>query len=189
VLLPKKNYILASSSPRRQQLLKGLDVEFVVKIPDIDESIIGAEDLYLIPEKLSLLKSQAINIETPDDVIISADTIVILNNKILNKPNNYEEAIRLLQCLSNNKHEVVTGVTIRTLNKTITFSSKTIVYFNELKQEEIIYYVKKYKPYDKAGSYGAQEWIGFIAIKKIEGCFFNVMGLPLSELYNQLLQL
>jgi septum formation protein len=186
--LKNKNIILASQSPRRKSLLEGMNIPFVIKIKDIDESypptLIGAD----IAEFLSKKKSEAFSNELQkNDILITADTIVWHNNKVLNKPQNIIEAKEMLQCLSGLMHTVYTGVTLCTLEKTNTFSSCTNVWFKNLQNAEIDFYINKFKPLDKAGSYGIQEWIGYIGIEKIEGCYFNVMGLPTSMLYGALL--
>ncbi|MDD3878257.1 MAG: Maf family nucleotide pyrophosphatase [Bacteroidales bacterium] len=185
--LNNKRIILGSNSPRRHFLLKGLDLKFDVIVPDIDE--VFPENLKAdeICKYLSIKKSEALEKHLDKNtIIITADTIVWLNNKLINKPINFDDAFKMLQQLSNNIHEVYTGVTIKSINKTITFTAKSKVHFNKLDNNEINYYLKKYQPFDKAGSYGIQEWIGYIGIKKIEGSFYNVMGLPVSKLYNKL---
>jgi septum formation protein len=182
------NLILASQSPRRQMLLKGLDLNFeVIVIPEIDESI--PENLFEkdIAIYLSKHKAQSYKpILNNKTIVITADTIVWFDNKVLNKPFDKNEAIQMLKMLSGQMHIVYTGVCISSLNREITFCSETKVWFRNLSDSEIEFYVEKYKPYDKAGAYGAQEWIGYVAIEKIEGSYFNVMGLPVQQLYNEL---
>lgn len=186
--LSEYNLILASQSPRRQMLLKGLDLNFeVIVIPEIDESIpdnLFEKDIaiYLSKHKAQSYKP-ILNNKT---IVITADTIVWYDNKVLNKPLDKSEAIQMLKMLSGQMHIVYTGVCISTLNREITFCSETKVWFRNLSDSEIEFYVEKYKPYDKAGAYGAQEWIGYVAIEKIEGSYFNVMGLPVQQLYNEL---
>lgn len=187
--LATKNLVLGSASPRRQYLLKEAGFMFEVLTADLDEhfspELKGAE----IPEFLSKLKGDFLLPKVAaDKIIITADTIVWLNNKALNKPADYAEACAMLQQLSGKRHEVFTGVSITSATKQVTFSVLTEVYFKTLSQEEIDYYVTNFKPYDKAGAYGAQDWIGIVAIEKINGSYFNVMGLPVKELYEHLKQ-
>ncbi|OFX28042.1 MAG: septum formation protein Maf [Bacteroidetes bacterium GWA2_32_17] len=186
--ISKYRLILASNSPRRQQLLKGIDVNFeVITKPEIDELVpenIYAQDIAMF---LAEHKAKSYNeFLNPLTIVITADTIVWFNNKVLNKPTNKDEAIRMLIELSDNMHIVYTGVCITTLKKQKTFYSETKVWFRNLSKSEIKYYVEKYKPYDKAGAYGAQEWLGYVAIERIEGSYFNVMGLPVQKLYSEL---
>ncbi len=186
--LSEYNLILASQSPRRQMLLKGLDLNFeVIVIPEIDESIpdnLFEKDIaiYLSKHKAQSYKP-ILNNKT---IVITADTIVWFDNKVLNKPADKNEAISMLKMLSGQMHIVYTGVCISTLNREKTFCSETKVWFRNLSDSEIEFYVENYKPYDKAGAYGAQEWIGYVAIERIEGSYFNVMGLPVQQLYNEL---
>jgi septum formation protein len=188
--LRKYNIILASASPRRQDLLKHLGLPFKVEVRPVDEnkfeSEMTAEDVALL---LSRRKANAFLREdlTNNQLLITADTVVCLEGEILGKPGNRHEAIDILNKLSGKKHEVITGVCIRTLQKETNFSVSTSVYFKKLRQEEIEYYVDHFKPYDKAGAYGIQEWIGYIGIEKIEGSFYNVMGLPVLRLYEELM--
>ena len=191
-----KNYkiILASHSPRRQYLLKELGIDFEIKIKDNGE--IKFKETYpktLKKEQIALynaeLKAKAFENEIPDNtILITADTIVCLGNEVLNKPDDYDDAVKMLSKLSGKKHQVITGVCIKSTikNKSISFYDTTNVYFKELTEKEITYYVDKFKPYDKAGAYGIQEWIGYIGIEKIEGSYFNVMGLPVQRLYEEL---
>ena len=189
-LLSGKRLILASQSPRRKQLLAGLDIPFesiVLESPEelFPEELHSAE----IAEYLARAKSDFyVSRLNPDEntIILTADTIVWFNNKVLNKPQSKEDAISMLTQLSGNTHEVYTGVCIYYQNEFHTFSSLSKVEFADLDAEEVEYYVEQYKPYDKAGSYGAQEWIGYVAIKHIDGSFFNVMGLPIRMVYNDL---
>jgi len=181
-----KSIILASQSPRRKELLSLLDLEFTVEVKSIDE--IFPKDLKTskVAEYLAELKASAFTNIKDDQVIITADTVVILNDTILGKPKDKAEATEMLHRLSNRSHEVITGVCLKSAQKTSTFSSSTKVYFKDLTDAEIDYYIENYKPYDKAGSYGIQEWIGAIGITKIEGSYFNVVGLPIQELNEQL---
>jgi len=186
--LDKYNIILASKSPRRQELLSNLDIKFnVADIIDVDESY--SDDIVEgdIPVYLSQIKAKAyLNILQSHDILITADTIVWLDNKALNKPKNRAEAIEMISNLSGKSHKVYTGVTLTSLEKSHSFVAETDVYFKQLTNDEVIYYVDKYRPFDKAGAYGIQEWIGYIGITKIEGSYFNVMGLPVQQLYSEL---
>lgn len=184
----KYKIILASKSPRRQYLLKELGIDFEVRTKDVDESFPTELKAQEIPLYLCQKKADAFQEELTDNtIVITADTIVWVEGQVLNKPENFEDAVRMLQLLSGKMHEVFTGVCLRSKHKTKSFYAVTKVYFKKLSQEEIEFYINNYKPYDKAGAYGAQEFIGYIAIEKIEGTYFNVMGLPLKELYENLL--
>lgn len=181
--------LLGSQSPRRQQLLKGLDLEFTVKVKPTDEEFDPQMKFEKVPVFLAEKKAEAFAEEIQGDknlLVITADTIVAIDQHILNKPSDKADAIRMLEILSGRKHTVVTGVSITTQQKQVSFSSSTDVYFKTLSNEEINYYLDKYQPYDKAGSYGVQEWIGYACIEKMVGSYFNVMGLPVHDLYAQL---
>jgi septum formation protein len=181
--------ILASQSPRRHQLLKGLDLDFDIIVKPTTENFDPDMPVEEVPVFLAKQKAEQFNSELnidPTLLIITADTIVSIENTILNKPSNRQDAIRMLKILSGKMHTVITGVCLKTLHKTITFSSRTNVFFKKLEDAEIEYYIDNYAPYDKAGSYGVQEWIGYICINKIEGSYYNVMGLPVQDLYEQL---
>lgn len=181
-----KNIILASQSPRRKELLALLDLKFTVEIKAVDEVYPDNLNYTEVAEYLAKLKASAFkNIEN-DQLIITADTVVVLEGRILGKPKDKTEAIRMLESLSSKSHQVITGVCLTSLDKQISFSSTTKVIFKKLSSLEIEYYIEHYKPYDKAGSYGIQEWIGAIGITKIEGSYFNVVGLPIQELNEQL---
>ena len=186
--LKNKHLILASGSPRRQELLKDLDIDFSIQVKAIDEvypSNLKAEE---ITNYLAILKAKAFeNILKDDEIVITSDTIVWHYNKPLEKPKNAAQAIEMLQELSNEVHEVITSVCLKSNNKQKVFFDITKVHFKELTINEIKYYVENYKPFDKAGSYGIQEWIGFIGVTKLEGSYFNVMGLPVHKLYEELL--
>lgn len=182
--------VLASNSPRRKELLVGLGIDFEVRtLKNIDESWpqnLKGED---IPVYISSKKSEAYKPSMADDeMIITADTIVYDNGQVLGKPMDEHDAESFLRQLSGHAHEVITGVCIATKNKTVQFASTSKVFFDELSDEEINYYVNTYKPFDKAGAYGIQEWIGFIGVSRIEGSYFNVMGLPVQRLYKALRQ-
>lgn len=182
--------ILASNSPRRKDLLGGLGIPFEVRtLQGIDESypdtLRGAE----IPIHISGKKAEAHKRTMADnELIITADTIVYDNGQVLGKPKDREEAVQMLRQLSGHAHEVITGVSIVTKEKTTQFASTSKVFFASLTDEEIAYYVDNYHPFDKAGAYGIQEWIGFVAVTRIEGSYFNVMGLPIQRLYTELLK-
>jgi len=186
--LKKYKIILASQSPRRQYLLKELGVEFdIFDLHCTDEtfpSYLKCEEipLYLSEKKAAKYKGKIDN----NTILITADTIVWFNNKILQKPKDEKDAFDTLKILSGNVHQVYTGVYLKSKSKEKSFFSKTDVYFKELSDREIGYYIDKYEPFDKAGAYGIQEWIGYIAVEKIEGSFFNVMGLPVQKLYCEL---
>ena len=180
--------ILASNSPRRKELLGGLGIDFEVRtLSDIDESYPNALRGEDIPMFISGKKAEAYKQGMADDeMIITADTIVYDNGQVLGKPKNRGEAVQMLKGLSGHAHEVITGVSIVTKKKTVQFASTSKVTFAALTDEEIAYYVDTYKPYDKAGAYGIQEWIGYVAVTRIEGSYFNVMGLPIQKLYSEL---
>ncbi len=179
--------ILASKSPRRQELLRDLGLKFTVQSMDIPEVFPEGLGMTEIPVYLAELKAEAFRPQLKDNqLIITADTIVWLDGKVLNKPANYADGFRMLRDLSGKKHQVVTGVCLLSTEKKVSFYASTDVWFKELSDEEINYYLENYRPYDKAGAYGIQEWIGYIGIYHIEGSFFNVMGLPVQDLYEQL---
>lgn len=187
--LKKHHFILASKSPRRQYLLKELGLQFDIHTKEVDESFPEHLKAHEIPLYLSEKKANAFEAELADkSIVITSDTIVWVEDQVLNKPVDKADAVRMLQLLSGKMHEVYTGVCLKSKHKMISFYVRTNVYFKPLSLQEIDYYVTTYNPYDKAGAYGAQEWIGYIAVEKIEGSYFNVMGLPLKELYEQLLK-
>ena len=185
-----KNILLASKSPRRQELLKALNIKFkIADIIDVEEQFPNNLKAEEIATYLSELKAKAyLSKLKTEDILITADTIVWNKNTVLNKPQNREEAYKMLKDLSGNNHMVYTAVTISSQEKQKTFVSGTKVYFKQLSDKEIYYYIDNYKPYDKAGAYGIQEWIGFVGIEKIEGSYFNVMGLPVQKLYEELIK-
>lgn len=179
--------ILASRSPRRQQLLQELGLKFDVVIKEYAETFPDGLDGKAIAEFVSLQKADSFRGGISDnDIVITADTIVWCNNKVLGKPADHEDAVAILKEISGNTHEVITGVTLLSCTKEKTFSSSTKVTFDELLPEEISYYVDNFKPFDKAGAYGIQEWIGLAACSRIEGSYFNVVGLPVQTLYREL---
>lgn len=186
--LKQYNVVLASNSPRRRELLADLGIEFTVRIiKGIDESYPHDLPVLEIAEYISHKKARAYQAEMADDeLIITADTVVILGDEVLGKPKDADDARRMLRELSGKIHKVVTGVTIVTANATRSFSAVTDVEFAELSDEDINYYVGNYRPLDKAGAYGIQEWIGCMGVRHINGSFYNVMGLPLHRLYTEL---
>ena len=185
--LPDYNYILASKSPRRQELLRSLGIKFQVIISDVEETYPENLTKEEIPVFLAKLKSKSLikNLKE-NDLLITADTIVWLNGEVIGKPENRKEAVRTLQKLSSNEHQVISGVCLTSINKQKSFFSVSNVQFKNLSLPEIEYYVSEYKPFDKAGAYGIQEWIGYIGITHIEGSFYNVMGLPVQQLYTEI---
>jgi septum formation protein len=179
--------ILGSGSPRRKELLANLGFTFEVRTKDTDESYPSKMTCEEVSTFLAKQKANALLPElSSNELLICADTVVILDNQILGKPANKEEAIAMLNSLSGNKHDVITGVFIGNSKKQLVFSEKTAVTFNKLSQTDIIHYVDNYQPFDKAGSYGIQEWIGAIGITKIIGSYTNVMGLPTHKVYKLL---
>jgi septum formation protein len=184
--LKNYNVILASNSPRRQQLLSEIIDSFTIRVKPVDETfpkhLVGKE----IAEYLSNLKSISFGELKTNELLITADTLVCLGSEVLNKPADKKEATEMLSKLSGNTHTVFTGVTVRTNEKHVTFSDATDVTFHVITPDEIDYYLNKCKPYDKAGSYGIQEWLGYVKIARMNGEFYNVMGLPLHRLYQVL---
>jgi septum formation protein len=182
-----KEIILASQSPRRKELFSGLGIPFRVETREIDESFSPQLKAGEIPLYLSQAKAAEFDKTISENqIVITADTIVWINDHVLNKPGNRDEAIKMLKELSGNKHEVFTGVTITSIGKKTTFVDRTLVSFCELTKEEIEYYIDAHRPFDKAGAYGVQEYIGYIGIDRLEGSYYNVMGLPVHRLYNEL---
>lgn len=184
-----KNFtiILGSASPRRKQLLTELGIEFNIKTTQKEEKYPENLDGAEIAEFLAKQKAEVISKElTGNYLLITADTIVIQNNEILHKPTDKDDAQRILQNLSGKSHKVISGVCIKSAKKEVVFSSETEVTFNKLSEDEILYYIENFKPFDKAGSYGIQQWIGYIGIEKIKGSYNNVVGLPTAELYQKL---
>jgi len=178
--------ILASQSPRRKELLKQLDLPFEVRTKDIDESFPStfrpeAAAVYIAEKKANSFLNQLDN-----ELLIAADTLVSIHEEILGKPKDSDDAFRMLRLLSGNVHEVITGVALLHQKKIYSFFEKTLVYFKDLTDEEITYYIKTYQPFDKAGAYGIQEWIGMIGVERIEGSYTNVVGLPTARLHHEL---
>lgn len=186
--LKRYRIILASASPRRKELLSKLDIDFTVKVlHDVDESFPANLPVVQVPQYISRKKADAYRQEMQDnDMVITADTVVAVGRRILGKPKSAEEARIMLKLLSDRYHRVVTGVTIMTAKRTETFATVSRVRFTRLNDEEIDYYISKYKPFDKAGAYGIQEWIGMVGITELNGSYFNVMGLPVQRLYAKL---
>ena len=187
--LKNKKLVLGSASPRRRELLKLLGVDFEIRLSNLDEHF----NKKLPPEKIVIrlaeqkseeLKSTIKN----NEILITADTVVFKEGRILNKPNNKREAFEMLKFLSDDVHEVITGVCISSIERSMSFSTNTKVFFKKLSSEEITFYIKNYRPFDKAGAYGIQEWIGMIGVEKIHGSYFNVVGLPIQKLYQNLIQ-
>ena len=183
----KYNILLASASFRRRELLTQLGVQYSLVKPSQEEEVVPSdicvED---VSEYLACQKSNACNDLKDNDLLITADTTVIVDNKILGKPKDYADAFQMLRLLSGKTHLVVTGVCLRSVDKVVSFSVKTEVTFSKLDDEEIRFYIENYKPFDKAGAYGIQEWIGKVAVEGINGSFYNVVGLPVQRLYREL---
>ena len=188
--LEKYKVILASGSPRRRELMAGLGVNYEVRIlPDVDESYPDTLQGEEIPLYIAKEKADAyIPMMQPDELIITADTIVWLDGKVLGKPGDREDALQMLRTMSGRTHKVFTGVCITTTDWQRSFTAQTEVRFATLSEDEIIYYVDNFKPMDKAGAYGVQEWIGFIGVENISGSYYNIMGLPVQKLYRELLK-
>lgn len=183
-----KNYhvVLASNSPRRRELLAGLGIDFEVRVlPGIDESYPENLPVVDIAQYIATKKAAAYDVAV-DELLITADTVVIVDDLVLGKPHNTDEASRMLHLLSGRTHQVVTGVCLRTRSCEHSFAVTTDVAFKVLTEEEIVHYVSVYKPFDKAGAYGIQEWIGFIGVTGLHGSYFNVMGLPVQRIYTEL---
>ena len=184
---PRYNYILASKSPRRQELMQLLGIKFKIQTKEVNEKYPKNLSKEEIPVFLAGLKAEPFLKDLKrNDLLITADTIVWLNNQVLGKPANKKEAILMLEQLSGQKHFVISGVCLSSCNKQKTFYAISEVQFKNLSGEEIEFYVSEYNPIDKAGSYGIQEWIGIIGITRIEGSFYNVMGLPIQKLYEEI---
>lgn len=190
----QSSIILASQSPRRKQLLEWAEVPFEVMVKETDESYpenlsMDAIAMHIAKNKALAVKEQIINNKDQNNLhktIVAADTIVVLNSQVIGKPTDREHAIQILSSLSGQKHHVVTGVVILSATKEIAFADTTEVEFHELDENQISFYVDKYKPYDKAGAYAIQEWIGVVGIKSVKGDFYNVMGLPVSRVVQAL---
>lgn len=182
----KPRIILASKSPRRQELIKGLELDYDIHTYEVDESF--PEDLKAQEIAVYLAKKKALHFpgELNDEILLTADTIVWVNDHVLNKPEDAEDAFRMLRTICGTTHEVYTGVCLRSKNKTHSFYERTEVTCKKLTDEDILHYINRYNPFDKAGSYGIQDWFGYTAVEKINGCFYNVMGLPVSRVNEEL---
>jgi len=187
--LKNKKIILGSASPRRQELLKSLGIDFEIMVSDLKEKYPKNLKEKEISEFLATQKSEHLSKTLKaEDILITADTIVVKGDRVLNKPKDKLEAKEMLEFLSGDEHLVITSVCLRDQQNQVVFSSVTKVFFKSLSAAEIDFYVKEYKPFDKAGAYGIQEWIGLVGIEKIEGSYFNVVGLPIAKLYQNLIQ-
>ena len=188
-IINKYDFILASKSPRRQMLLKEIVPEFEIRLRDTDESYPDTLQGAQIVEHIAKVKAAAFEGELAENqLLITADTIVWIDNMVLGKPKDRDEAVQMLNQLSGRKHTVYTGVCVKTTSRERVFSAASDVFFRKLDDDEIAYYIDHCKPFDKAGAYGIQEWIGYIGIERIEGSYFNVMGLPVQRLYSELKQ-
>ncbi len=180
--------ILASKSPRRQELIKGLELNFTIRTYEVDETfppeLKGAGIAVYLADKKANAFPESLK---QNEILLTADTIVWLNNTVLNKPEDEADAFRMLKSVCGNRHEVFTGVCLKSADKTISFFDRSEVFCKVLSDEAIQHYIKNYKPFDKAGSYGIQDWFGYTAVEKINGCFYNVMGLPVAKIYEELL--
>lgn len=187
-ILKSKHIILASSSPRRQELIKGLGLDFEIRIKSVKEEYPNRLRYFEISDYLAQLKSMPFVEELkPNDILITSDTIVWFDNKALGKPKDNNDAFEMLKTLSGNTHEVITSVCFKSTNSQKTINSITKVTFKELSDDEIWHYIHNFKVLDKAGAYGIQDWIGQIGVTKIEGSYFNVMGFPMDKIYKTLL--
>jgi septum formation protein len=188
--LHQKQIILASNSPRRKELLSSLKIPFQVVVRNTDEfvteSISAEETAKFLAVKKASFYNDITNVE--NTILITADTIVLVDKKILGKPASYNDAFNMLRSLSGRPHKVITGTAITSAKKQVVFDAVTTVYFKKLSDEEIDFYITNFKPFDKAGAYGIQEWIGMIGITRIEGSYFNVVGLPVQKLYSELIK-
>lgn len=179
--------VLGSKSPRRQELLKSLGFHIEIRTKEVEENFPEEMDVLEVAEYLAKLKSEPLRDSLSNsELLITSDTVVLRDNEILGKPSDRKEAIDMITSLSDKEHKVITGVCLTTHDRQIAFSNSTTVQFDNLELVEIEYYVDNFKPYDKAGAYGIQEWLGYIGIKKIEGCYYNVMGLPMNALYQKI---
>lgn len=179
--------ILGSKSPRRQKFIQELGFPFEVRTKEVEEIYPESLDKKLVPEFLAKLKAEPLKDGIkPNEILITSDTIVLQKGEVIGKPKSREHAIETLHKLSNNSHTVISGVNLYNPNKEVSLSVETKVYFDALSEEEIIDYVDKFEPFDKAGSYAIQEWIGFIGVKKIEGCYYNIVGFPMNAIYQKI---
>ena len=187
--LSNYNIILASNSPRRQQFLRDLHLDFEIQTKNVDEIYPKHLQETEITDYLAVLKAKPFNNLSEKDLLITSDTIVWYKNEALGKPKNEEDAFKTLKKLSGQTHKVITSVSIKSKKFKKVFNDTTLVTFKELSNEEIKFYIKNYQPFDKAGAYGIQDWIGKIGITNLKGCYFNVMGLPVQKLYKELMNL
>ncbi len=181
--------ILASQSPRRKELMKLAGYDFEIRISKEDETINSEWNIFEVPEKLAIRKANAVfQFLSANDqsIIIAADTVVIFENKILNKPQNENEAFEMLNALNGKNHIVITGVCFKSRSKQVSFSDETKVFFRKLLPADLKFYIENFKPFDKAGSYGIQDWLGVRIVDRIEGCYFNVMGLPVRRVIQEI---
>jgi septum formation protein len=183
----KRPLILASSSPRRQFLMKEAGFQFTIESPDIDESFSAEMLVELVPKYLAEKKARVLLPKIDKEIIVASDTVVILGKIILNKPKDRHEAIEMLQLLSGQTHLVITAVCLLSKEKMVCFDDRTEVTFKKLSLEEIEFYIDTCKPFDKAGAYGAQDWLGMVGIEKINGSYFTVMGMPMHRVYEELM--
>lgn len=188
--LKGKKIILGSNSPRRKELLAGLDIDFEVDTRNNFEEIYDPQTLHeRIPEVLSEGKSYGFHRElAEDEILITSDTLVLCEDRVMGKPHDHDEAADMLRFLSGRQHKVITAITLRDRERCSTVSDTAVVWFKELSDSEIEYYIEEYKPFDKAGAYGIQEWIGYMGISKIEGSYFTIMGLPVHLVYQELIR-
>ncbi|MDE5858595.1 MAG: Maf family nucleotide pyrophosphatase [Muribaculaceae bacterium] len=190
-ILKGRHLYLASASPRRRQLMSNLGYEVrLIEPREVDESFPTGMPVDDAPVYISRKKAEAYcDVITPDMIVVTADTVVIADNKLLGKPHSPEDAVKMLETLSGKRHRVITGVTLTTFDKIHSFKTVTEVDFDTLTTQEIAYYIDEFKPFDKAGAYGIQEWIGYVGIRGISGDYYNVMGLPVHDLYKHLCQI
>lgn len=182
-----KTLVLGSKSPRRQALIGELGFPVEVRIEEVEEIYPDTLPAVDVPEYLAKLKAQALIPTLKDhEILVTSDTVVILDDQVVGKPSGRDDAITMIQSLSGRRHTVVSGVALHSKTQSHSFSTRTEVFFSELTDAEIEHYIDTFQPFDKAGSYGIQEWIGYIGVEKIEGCYYNVMGLPLHDLYRAL---
>lgn len=183
--LQEFDFVLASGSPRRKELFDRLNLNFTVRKPDVKEYFPPHFTATEAVVFLAALKNNAVQLHKDSEIIVSSDTVVALENRILEKPKDEDEALSMLKLLSGNKHYVHTAVCMRSNNQQHSFFDTTEVNFRHLSEAEMLYYIENFKPFDKAGSYGAQDWLGLIAIERLKGCYYNVMGFPVSKFYNE----
>lgn len=184
--LNDKKILLASKSPRRQELLKGLGISFEIVVVNCDETYPNHLKNEKITDFISETKAKSYSELKKNEILITADTLVVLDDQIMGKPKNEAHAFEMIKSLSQNTHQVYTSVSIKSIDQLITISDKTEVSFDFISDDEIYYYIENYQPMDKAGAYGIQDWLGFAKVSKINGCYYNVMGLPLNKLYHTL---